>query len=194
MGQRHSGLQKMYFQRDKDEAYFFIDAYGNQRDGISFTVSPVAVIFFIMSLKKILKHIDLSFCTVLDILRWQDICSQRNQLFLQVFLQDSWLKLACFFFPVELHWEMVTEYIGLKNSVIFYFSLKWKQTFSLFLRERNRTSTGLNCEYIKKNSLLTFSPREASNSFWVVWVTKTISSVYAVLSMNTAICATLICW
>lgn len=79
----------MYFQREKDEAYFFVDAYGNQRDGISFTVSPVAVIFFIVSLKKILKHIDLSFCTVLDILRWQDICSQRNQLFLQVFLQDS---------------------------------------------------------------------------------------------------------
>lgn len=76
MGQRHDGLQeKMYFQRDMDEAYFFIDAYGNQRDSISFTVSPVAVVFFIMSLKKILKHVDLSFCTVLDILRRQDICS-----------------------------------------------------------------------------------------------------------------------
>lgn len=42
----------MYFQRDKDEAYFFVDAYGNQRDGISFTVSPVAVIFFYREFKK----------------------------------------------------------------------------------------------------------------------------------------------
>lgn len=27
---------------------------------------------------------------------------------------------------------MVTECIGLKNSVIFYVSLNWKQTFSFF--------------------------------------------------------------
>lgn len=66
--------EKTYFQRDKDEAYFSIDAYGNQRDGISFTESPVTVNFFHHEFKKILKHVDLSFCTVLDILRQQDIC------------------------------------------------------------------------------------------------------------------------